>query len=170
MRELRCRAHRGAARGRAAQALWPRRDRDGIHAVGDRPGARGHGSSADLRPARHHRGDDPVADARALGSRRASRLGRHKLVVDRRGSPHRADRDRSRTTVATDRTARGASVCWGQCNAVMGIAVCASEKPSPPRWIADGAERRMAPRTPAGALFTRRAEGDPCVHRSAPPA
>lgn len=43
----------------------------------------------------------------------------------------------------------------------MRIAVCASEKPSPPRWIADGAERRMAPRIPAGALFTRRAEGDP---------
>jgi putative transposase len=31
----------------------------------------------------------------------------------------------------------------------------------PPRWIADGAGRRVAPRTVAGAPFTRRAEGDP---------
>jgi hypothetical protein len=44
---------------------------------------------------------------------------------------------------------------------VMRIAACSSEKPSPPRWIADGAGRRVAPRTLAGAVFTRRAEGDP---------
>jgi putative transposase len=43
----------------------------------------------------------------------------------------------------------------------MRIAACSTEMPSPPRWIADGAGRRVAPRTPAGALFTRRAEGDP---------
>jgi hypothetical protein len=43
----------------------------------------------------------------------------------------------------------------------MRIAACSSEKPSPPRWIADAAGRRVTRRTSAGALFTRRAEGDP---------
>jgi hypothetical protein len=43
----------------------------------------------------------------------------------------------------------------------MRIAACSTATPSPPRWIADGAGRRVALRTPAGALFTRRTEGDP---------
>ena len=43
----------------------------------------------------------------------------------------------------------------------MRIAACSSEKPSPPRWIADGAGRRVARKSPAGASSLRRAEGDP---------
>jgi hypothetical protein len=39
--------------GWALPALRPRRDRDGAHAVGDRPGTGRRGSSANLCPAYH---------------------------------------------------------------------------------------------------------------------
>lgn len=43
----------------------------------------------------------------------------------------------------------------------MRIAACSSERSSPPCWIADRAERRVARKSPAGACSLRRAEGDP---------
>jgi hypothetical protein len=52
----------------------------------------------------------------------------------------------------------------GQLDAVMGIAVCSSETADPPRWIADGAGRRMTPRTSAGGPFTPPRRRDPVFH------
>jgi len=142
-----------AARGGAAPALRPCRDRDGAHALGDRAGARGGDPSQGLRVAGQLRGCDPVADASALGSCGARRARRRPPVAARRRAPGGADRDRPRTAVAADRAAVPSGICRGQCNALRDIVVCSPPMPSPPRWIHDGARRRMARTPPARHPF-----------------
>src|SRR6185295_8039459 len=71
------------------------------------------------------------------------------------------DRDRPGATVVAEGATRGASVCRGQCNAVMAIAACSSGRTSPPRWIADLGGHRVARRARLGAHSPAEAEGDP---------
>ena len=129
-----------AARRRTAAALQSRGDRDGDDDVGD-PGTRPRqGTGANLRVAERgvgHRVVDPTPmGARAACTRRYAG-GRIHVARGRRAG--RADRDRPRATVATDRATRGASMCRSHRTVVMSIVVCSSETTGPPTWIVVGA-------------------------------
>jgi hypothetical protein len=124
--ELRCDSDGRATRGRASTALRPRRDRAGVDAVGHRPGAGRRGSSSGVRLVGHVRGGDPVARAGALGAGGARHARRPWPVADRDRRPRGADRDWPSAAGAAEGATRGASICRGQCNAVMAIAVDSS--------------------------------------------
>jgi hypothetical protein len=131
------RGHLGRASWcRATPALQSRGGRDGDDVVGNHGDAARVRSQADLRVVEYVVGHG-VVDASPLGARgsRAREPPGGDVHVARGRCTCRANRDRPRATVATDRAARGASMCRSPRTIVMSIAVCSSERTGPPTWI-----------------------------------